>query len=194
MADRSTFVEDTGPYLRPLYSTAVRLTTDPVEAEDLLQETYLRAYRSYSTFRAGTNLRAWLFRILTNVHINLYRSKQRRPEETELDDIDDPAVHRRSVDWHRFGRSAEDELLERLSYLEVTAAVDSLAPAYRSAVLLADVEGFSYREISETLHIPIGTVMSRLHRGRTVLRHQLRDHAPTHHDRRVRQVEAAAVD
>jgi RNA polymerase sigma-70 factor (ECF subfamily) len=179
MADRATFAEDTGPFMRPLYSTAVRLTTDPIEAQDLLQETYLRAYRSYSTFRAGTNLRAWLFRILANANINRHRARQRRPEETELDDLDDPGVHRRSVEWHRFAKSAEDELLERLSYLDVTAAVDALAPVYRSAVLLADVEGLSYREISEALGIPIGTVMSRLHRGRTVLRRQLRDQGRT---------------
>jgi RNA polymerase sigma-70 factor (ECF subfamily) len=203
MAERATFVEDTRPYGRLLYSTAVRLTTDPVEAEDLLQETFLRAYRSYDTFQVGTNLRAWLFRILSNANINRHRARQRRPEETELDDLDDPAFHRRSVEWYRFSRSAEDELLEQLSYRDVTAAVHSLAPAYRSAVLLADIEGLSYREIADALHIPIGTVMSRLHRGRTVLRRQLRDHARSQGLRAaadrprpaaVRHVGAAALD
>ena len=177
MADRSTFVEDTGQYLRPLYSTAVRLTTNPVEAEDLVQETYLRAFRSYGTFRSGTNLRAWLFRILTNAHINRYRAKKRRPEETALDEVEDPTLHLRLRDDVKYGKSAEDELLEQFSEGRVIDAVEGLAPAYRQAVLLADVEGFSYKEIAEILEIPIGTVMSRLHRGRQVLRRELAEYA-----------------
>jgi RNA polymerase sigma-70 factor (ECF subfamily) len=173
MADRATFAEDTGPYRRPLYSTAVRLTTNPSDAEDLVQETYLRAYRSYGTFRPGTNLRAWLFRILTNAHINRYRAKTRRPEETGLDAIEEHNLHRRTLAGNAHWRSAEDELIDRLSESELLAAVERLSPAYREAVLLSDVGGFSYKEIAEILDVPIGTVMSRLHRGRQALRRSL---------------------
>ncbi len=173
MADRATFAEDTGPFRRPLYSTAVRLTTNPSDAEDLVQETYLRAFRSYGTFRKGTNLRAWLFRILANAHINRYRAKTRRPEETGLDTIDDHALHRQAVDGDSYWRSAEDEMLDLLSESELVAVVEGLAPVYREAVLMADVGGFAYREIAEKLGVPIGTVMSRLHRGRQALRREL---------------------
>lgn len=159
---------DTEPYMRPLYSTAVRLTTNPTDAEDLVQETYLRAFRSYGTFEPGSNVRAWLFRILTNAHINRYRAKKRRPEETPLDDFDE--LIRRPVEAVRIGRSAEDELFDRLSAADALALVDSLAAPYRQTVYLADVGGFSYREIADSLDIPIGTVMSRLHRGRGILR------------------------
>jgi RNA polymerase sigma-70 factor, ECF subfamily len=168
MADRATFVADTEPYMRPLYSTAVRLTTNPTDAEDLVQETYLRAFRSYGTFESGSNVRAWLFRILTNAHINRYRAKKRRPEETVLDALDDGRF-RRPVDGG-YSRSAEDELFEQLAKDDVMAQVGSLAAPYRQTVLLADVEGLSYKEIAESLDIPIGTVMSRLHRGRRILR------------------------
>ncbi|MGF1595585.1 MAG: sigma-70 family RNA polymerase sigma factor [Acidimicrobiales bacterium] len=177
MADQSTFADDAGPFLRTLYSTAMRLTTDPVEAEDLVQETYLRAYRSYGTFQAGTNLRAWLFRILTNAHINRHRARKRRPAETALDETETPNVQQRLRDAEHYNRSAEDELLDQLAESEVLDAVEGLAPAYRQTVLLADVGGFSYKEIAEILEIPIGTVMSRLHRGRQVLRRELADYA-----------------
>lgn len=177
MADRSTFAEDAGPYRRSLLSRARRLTTNQAEAEDLVQETYLRAYRSYGSFSSGTNLRAWLFRILTNAHINRYRAKKRRPEETALDDMGDPLLHRRSSDDEQWGKSAEDELLESLSESAVLSAVESLAPAYRRTVLLADVAGYSYKEIADQLDIPIGTVMSRLHRGRRILRRSLEAYA-----------------
>lgn len=173
MADQATFVEDTGPYRRPLYSTAVRLTTNASDAEDLVQETYLRAFKSYGTFRSGTNLRAWLFRILTNAHINRYRAKTRRPEETGLDAIEDRSILQRSVAGETYWRSAEDELLDLLGESELVAAVEGLPAAYRAAVLLADVQGFSYREVAECLDVPIGTVMSRLHRGRRALRRGL---------------------
>jgi len=179
MADQATFVEDTEPFMASLYSTAVRLTGNRADAEDLVQETYLRAYRSYATFQEGTNLRAWLFRILTNAHINRYRARQRRPEETELDDIDDLYLYRRLREESRYGRSAEDQLLESFSEAEVVAAVEALPEAYRMAVLLADVEGFSYKEIAEMLEIPVGTVMSRLHRGRKALQKELYEFAAT---------------
>lgn len=173
MADQATFVEDTEPFMASLYSTAVRLTGNRTDAEDLVQETYLRAYRSYGGFQEGTNLRAWLFRILTNAHINRYRARKRRPDETELDDIEDLYLYRRVQGSTRYGQSAEDQLMELFSEAEVVDAVESLPDAYRMAVLLADVEGFSYKEIAEILDIPVGTVMSRLHRGRKALQKEL---------------------
>jgi RNA polymerase sigma-70 factor (ECF subfamily) len=174
MADRATFAVDTDPYRRLLYATAMRLTANQAEAEDLVQETYLRAFRSYASFRAGTNLRAWLFRILTNANINRHRARQRRPAESSLDELAD-AIHGRlrDDDRRRMGPSAEDELLATLSDGEVLTALDDLSPAYRDTVLLADVEGLTYREVADRLGVPIGTVMSRLHRGRTALRTSL---------------------
>lgn len=160
-----------------LYSTARRLTGNQADAEDLVQETFLKAYRSYESFQAGTNLRAWLFRILTNSHINRYRARQRRPAETELDDLDDLYLYRRIRPAAEVGRSAEETLMESFSEAEVVAAVEALPDIYRIAVLLADVEGFSYAEIAEILDIPIGTVMSRLHRGRKALQKELYEFA-----------------
>ncbi len=177
VADRATFVEDTEPFMASLYSTAVRLTGNRADAEDLVQETYLKAFRSYESFQEGTNLRAWLFRILTNSHINRYRARQRRPAETELDDIDDLYLYRRIRPGADLGRSAEDQLLESFSEAEVVAAVEALPDIYRLPVLLADVEGFSYAEMAEMLEIPIGTVMSRLHRGRKRLQKELYEFA-----------------
>ncbi len=177
MADQKTFVEDTEPYMASLYSTARRLTGNQADAEDLVQETFLKAYRSYESFQEGTNLRAWLFRILTNSHINRYRARQRRPAETELDDIDDLYLYRRIRPAADVGRSAEETLMESFSEAEVVAAVEALPDIYRMAVLLADVEGFSYAEIAEILDIPIGTVMSRLHRGRKALQKELYEFA-----------------
>ena len=177
MADRATFVEDTEEYMPALFSHALRLTRNAADAEDLVQETYLKAYRSYDTFTAGTNLRAWLFRILTNSQINRYRAKQRRPEETELDDVGDLYLYKKLAEPGTLGRSAEDELMDLFSEAEVVAAIDALPDNYRAAVLLADVEGFAYKEIAEMLEIPIGTVMSRLHRGRKALERELYDFA-----------------
>lgn len=177
MADRSTFVEDTEEFMPALYSHAMRLTRNSADAEDLVQETYLKAFRSYESFKAGTNLRAWLFRILTNSQINRYRAKQRRPEETELDDVGDMYLYRKLASPGQLGRSAEDELMDLFSEAEVVSAMDALPPNYRAAVLLADVEGFAYKEIAEMLDIPIGTVMSRLHRGRKALQRELYDFA-----------------
>ncbi len=177
MADRATFVEDTEEFMPALYSHAMRLTRNAADAEDLVQETYLKAFRSYESFTAGTNLRAWLFRILTNSQINRYRAKQRRPEETELDDIGDLYLYKKLATPGALGRSAEDELMDLFSEAEVVAAMDALPENYRAAVLLADVEGFAYKEIAEMLDIPIGTVMSRLHRGRKALQRELYDFA-----------------
>ena len=177
MADQASFVADAEPFMASLFSTARRLTGNQADAEDLVQETYLRAFRSYASFTAGTNLRAWLFRILTNTHINRFRAKQRRVDETELDDLEDFYLYKRLQDRRNFGQSAEDELLQTFSEAEVVAAVESLPENYRMAVLLADVEGFAYKEIAEILDIPIGTVMSRLHRGRKALQKELYDFA-----------------
>ncbi len=177
MADQATFVEDTQEFMASLYSTAVRMTGNRTDAEDLVQETYLKAFRSYEKFSAGTNLRAWLFRIMTNTHINRYRAKSRRPEETDLEDVEDLYLYRRVRNQASIGRSAEDELIDLLSEGEVIEAIEALPDAYRLAVLLADVEGFSYKEVAEILEIPVGTVMSRLHRGRKTLQKALYDYA-----------------
>ena len=162
-----------------LYAAALRMTRNPADAEDLVQETYLRAYRGFGGFEEGTNLKAWLYRILTNTYINSYRAKKRRPDETDLDDVEDLYLYRRigGLEAAMAGRSAEDELLERFTDAEVKEALESLPENFRMAVLLADVEGFSYKEIAEILDIPIGTVMSRLHRGRKALQKRLYEFA-----------------
>jgi RNA polymerase sigma-70 factor (ECF subfamily) len=158
-----------------LYAAALRMTRNPSDAEDLVQETYLRAYRGFGGFQEGTNLKAWLYRILTNTYINQYRAKKRRPDETELDEVEDLYLYRRigGLEAAMAGRSAEDELLDRFTDAEVKAAIEALPDNFRLAVLLADVEGFSYKEIADILDIPIGTVMSRLHRGRKALQRRL---------------------
>jgi RNA polymerase sigma-70 factor (ECF subfamily) len=158
-------------YMGSLYSAALRMTRNPSDAEDLVQETYLKAYRAFGTFQEGTNLKSWLYKILTNTFINSYRAKRRRPTETELDDVEDLYLYRRlgGNQATSLGRSAEDLVLDRFTESDVKTAVESLPEAFRLAVLLADVEGFSYKEIAEILEVPIGTVMSRLHRGRRAL-------------------------
>ena len=162
-----------------LYSAALRMTRNPSDAEDLVQETYLKAYRSYASFSEGTNLRAWLYRILTNTYINSYRAKQRRPDEQELDDIEDLYLYRRigALETATASRSAEDPLMDLFTDGEVKDAIEALPETFRIAVYLADVEGFSYKEIAEMLDIPIGTVMSRLHRGRKSMQKALFEYA-----------------
>ncbi len=179
MADQATFVEQASPYFDPLYAAALRMTRNPADAEDLLQETFIRAYRGFPSFTDGTNLRAWLYRILTNTFINSYRAKQRRPEQTDLDDVEDLYLYRRlgGLEAATLGRSAEDELMDMFTETDVKDAIEALPEQFRMAVLLADVEGFSYKEIAEILDIPIGTVMSRLHRGRKALQRSLHDFA-----------------
>lgn len=179
MADRARFTELAMPLMPALYSAALRMTRNPADAEDLVQETYLRAYRGFDGFEEGTNLKAWLFRILTNTYINVYRARQRRPDEHELDDVEDLYLYRRlgGLEAAAAGRSAEDELMDLFPESEVKAALEALPDAFRIAVLLADVEGFSYKEIAEILDIPIGTVMSRLHRGRKAMQKQLYEFA-----------------
>jgi RNA polymerase sigma-70 factor (ECF subfamily) len=177
MADQAAFADLAMEYMPALYSAAVRMTRNRADAEDLVQETYLRAYRGFGGFQEGTNLKAWLFRILTNAYINSYRAKQRRPQEADLEDVEDLYLyhHLPSVEQATRGRSAESDVLERISDGEVKAAIESLPEQYRLPVYLADVEGFAYKEIAEMLDIPIGTVMSRLHRGRKGLEKRLHD-------------------
>jgi RNA polymerase sigma-70 factor, ECF subfamily len=177
VADRDAFTASAMQYAPQLYSAAMRMTRNASDAEDLVQETYLRAYRSFATFEDGTNLRAWLFRILTNTFINSYRAKQRRPQETDLGDTEDLYLYRNLRNIDSASRSAEDTLFDLFTDDEVKAALESLPENFRMPVLLADVEEFSYKEIAEMLDIPIGTVMSRLHRGRKAMQKQLVDFA-----------------
>ncbi len=167
------------PLMSSLYSGALRMTRNPADAEDLLQETYLRAYRGFGGYTDGTNLKAWLYRILTNTYINQYRAKQRRFDESPLDESEDLYLYRRlgGLEAVNAGRSAEDELMDWFTDSEVKEALEALPEQFRMAVLLADVEGFSYKEIAEILDIPIGTVMSRLHRGRKALQKELYEFA-----------------
>ncbi len=179
MADQELFAEQAMEFMPALYSAALRMTRNLSDAEDLVQETYLKAFRSFGGFEQGTNLRAWLYRILTNTFINSYRSKKRRPAETELDEGEDLHLYRRlgGLEAVLASRSAEDELMDWFTDVEVKNALEALPENFRIPVLLADVEGFSYKEIAEMLDIPIGTVMSRLHRGRKSLQKQLYDFA-----------------
>ena len=175
MADQADFADQAMEYMDQLYSTALRMTRNRADAEDLVQETYLKGYRGFSGFTEGTNLRAWLFRILTNTYINSYRKKQRRPSETDLEDVEDLYLYRRlgGAEQAALSRSAEEELMDHLTDGRIRDAIEALPEQYRLAVLLADVEGFAYKEIAEILDIPIGTVMSRIHRGRKQLQKQL---------------------
>ncbi len=144
-----------------------------------MQETYLRAYRGFEGFREGTNLKAWLYRILTNTFINTYRAKKRRPDQVELDDVEDFFLYRRlgGLEAADAARTTETEVLESIPDSEVKEALESIPEQFRMAVILADVEGFSYKEIAEILDVPIGTVMSRIHRGRRALQQKLWDYA-----------------
>jgi RNA polymerase sigma-70 factor (ECF subfamily) len=179
VADQATFAEQAMPYMDSLYSAALRMTRNRADAEDVVQETYLRAYRGFGGFQEGTNLKAWLYRILTTTFINSYRAKKRRPTETDLEDVEALYLYRRlgGLEAATAGRSAEEELMDWFTDAEVKEAVESLPENFRMAVLLADVEGFSYKEIAEILDIPIGTVMSRLHRGRKALQRELYEFA-----------------
>jgi RNA polymerase sigma-70 factor (ECF subfamily) len=179
MADQATFAEQAMQFAPQLYSAALRLTRNQADAEDLVQETYLKGYRSFHTFEQGSNLKAWLYRILTNTYINSYRAKQRRPDEVELDDLEDLYLYRRigSIEQAMAARSAEDQLMDFFTDAEVKEALEALPENFRLPVLLADVEDFSYKEIAEMLDIPIGTVMSRLHRGRKAMHKRLYEFA-----------------
>ena len=163
------FERDVLPMLPSLYGAALRMTRNPADAEDLLQDTTLRAYRGFASFREGTNLKAWLYRILTNSFINTYRKKQREPKTVDgPEDLDEWFLYDR-LGAENVARSAEEDVLQNIPDADVKDALESIPENFRMAVLLADVEGFAYKEIAEITGVPIGTVMSRLHRGRKAL-------------------------
>ena len=162
---------------RPALRGALRMTRNPADAEDVVQETYAKAYASFHQFTPGTNLKAWLYRILTNTYINSYRKKQREPQLSDGENIEDWQLARAESHTSSGLKSAEMVALENLPDSDVKEALQQLAPDFRLAVFLADVEGFSYKEIAEIMGTPIGTVMSRLNRGRTQLRNLLADYA-----------------
>lgn len=174
------FEEAAMPFVDALYNTAYRMTRNAQDAEDLVQETYLKAYRYYDKFEEGTNFKAWLFKILKNTFINNYRKKQKAPLQSDFAEIEDAFESRLSSDVTGQMKSPEEEILENVLDEDVQRALDDLPPDYRMAVLLADLEGFSYKEIADILELPLGTVMSRLYRGRKLLESAMLTYAKEH--------------
>lgn len=179
MGARENFTNDAMQFAPQLFATALRMTRNRADAEDLVQETFLKGWRAFESYQEGTNLRAWLFRIMTNTFINKYNAQQRRPQESELDEVEELFLFRRmgAFDQSKITHSAEDQMLELFTDDEVKNAIEELPETFRIPVLLSDVEGFSYKEIAEMLEVPIGTVMSRLHRGRKAMQKMLYEYA-----------------
>lgn len=176
-ARAARFEADALQYLDQLYSAALRMTRNPADAEDLVQETFAKAFAAFHQYKPGTNLKAWLYRILTNTFINSYRKKQREPKQSQAEEIEDWQIARAASHTSQGLRSAEAEALDRLPDSDVKRALAELPEDRRMVVYYADVEGFPYKEIAEIMGTPIGTVMSRLHRGRRQLRELLADYA-----------------
>ena len=176
-AQAAAFEEEALSHLDKLYAAALRMTRNPADAEDVVQETYAKAFASRHTFTMGTNLRAWLYRILTNTYINAYRKAQRAPQSSGDEEVTDWQLARAASHDSTGLRSAEMEALDQTPDAAVATAIAQLPENFRVAVLLSDVEGFSYKEIAEIMGTPIGTVMSRLNRGRSQLRDLLADYA-----------------
>jgi RNA polymerase sigma-70 factor (ECF subfamily) len=180
MDRQELFEQEALKHLDALYRTALRMTRNPQDAEDLVQETYLRAYRFFDQFQPGTNIRAWLFKILTNNYINSYRKATAEPKNTSLDDTEEFSLYHqmaRDLPSGSLGWDVEAEVLDRFAEGDIREAIEALPPAFRMTVLLADVEGFSYKEIAEITAVSKGTVMSRLFRGRRLLQKSLYDRA-----------------
>ena len=171
------FTEEALPLLDQLYGAAMKMTRNPQDAQDLVQETFLKAYSAFASFQEGTNLKAWLYRIMTNSYINTYRKKQREPYLGVVEDLEDWQMGGAESTTAMSAKSAEAEAIDRTPATVVTDALNALPEDFRIAVYLADVEGFSYQEIADIAEVPIGTVMSRLHRGRARLRKALGEYA-----------------
>lgn len=175
---RALFEEQAIPFMDQLYAAAMRMTRNPADAGDLVQESYAKAYAAFAQFEQGTNLKAWLYRILTNTFINSYRKNQRQPYQSAIDELEDWQLgSAESLTQGRSTRSAEAEAIDHLPDSDVKEALQSIPEDFRLAVYLADVEGFAYQEIADIMKTPVGTVMSRLHRGRRLLRERLADYA-----------------
>mgnify|MGYP000999680559 FL=1 len=172
---QTPFEQQALPLLDQLYGGALRLTRNPADAEDLVQETYIKAFQAFDSFTQGTNLKAWMYRIMTNLYITNYRKAQRRPTQTSAEEITDYQLLSSASHESQGLESAEVEALKKLPTSEISEALNALSEDYRMVVYYADVEGLAYKEIAEIMGVPLGTVMSRLHRGRKKLREALKD-------------------